>query len=175
MAKKAKPKKTPAKKKPAVKKIPTRKVNPIPRGSAEQTPTTVLRGLVKLATDSKSRIKPIRDDIAQAIKDAASVQNLHPAAFRQVLRWIEMGAADPLRLRAFLDAVDHYRDALAVDDLKAPNLIATNKPRGSRPAKASGEMRPLGEVASNVVDLVSSMKQAIDADKGNAPKGEMVG
>lgn len=154
-----------SKKAKAKKPAPKKKPEAQPKGNV--TPVKHLEYLAKLADTMKSRAQSASGEIGQAIKDAVESKFLNASAFRVVNRWRQICMADPIKGRSLLDAIDDYREALKIDDMKAADMMQPDKPKRERKQKtekATGEMKPVGQ---NVVRLVDEMAKAIEADKAS--------
>jgi len=177
MAKKPKPKKSTKKPTPRRKPAP-RPPAPPTENQARMPSAKELTYLANLSDQCRSKATTASGTIGQEIKTYADSRGLNPAAFRNIDKLRRMGEGDPIKLRGFLDHFDEYRKLLKIDSLKATNLVApVSKKKSSRTSKqkASGEMKPVGEAATNVVNLAGAMAKAIEDDKASQPKGEMVG
>lgn len=136
------------------------------------TPVKELERLARLADDCKTASKKFSDKIGGEIKKAAKTKHLNAKAFRAVLAERRMGGDDPIKLRDYLAACEYYRDALGIDDLKAPDMMRAAKPKKTSERTSSG-LKPLGAAADNVVSLAGAMKDAIDKDNSSQKKPEM--
>ncbi|MDJ0449221.1 hypothetical protein [Methylocystis sp. JR02] len=63
--------------------------------------------LIKAADQAKTKVSSINGEIGERIKNAADNANLHPAAFKMILKLYRM---DPEKRDAFLRNFDAYRD-----------------------------------------------------------------
>lgn len=95
----------------------------------------VLKSLVRLSEQTRSKTGSLAGELGQAIKDAADRHNLHAGAFKQAAKLRRM---DPMRLRAFLDHFDAYRDTLKLDDLAGADLF-NDEEKPARKPKANGK------------------------------------
>jgi hypothetical protein len=68
---------------------------------------TQFGALIKAADQAKTKVSSINGEIGERIKAAAENANLHPAAFKMILKLYRM---DPEKRDAFLRSFDAYRD-----------------------------------------------------------------
>ena len=166
----AKPKSRAKAKKPSAKKSTPKKKPTSKKAAGNVTSPSELDRLARLSDDCRAGGKKFSDKIGGEIKIAAKTKHLNAKAFRAIIVERRMGLDDPIRLRDYLDACEYYRDELGVLEMKAPDMMATPKAKTQRQpksTKASGEMKPLGEAAGNVVNLAGAMADAIEKDKAN--------
>jgi hypothetical protein len=121
------------------------------KSRAAITPLSVLKHLCDLSDTMKARSQSATGSIGQAIKDAADKKNLHPAAFKIVNRWREIGRDDPIKLRMLLDMVDAYRDMLKIDSMASRDMVREAQKAKKKPKKARGAKT---KKTDNVVKLV---------------------
>jgi hypothetical protein len=128
--------------------------------------------LASLADKCKTKAAAANGEIGNEIRQFSEDKGLHKAAFRTVVGWRRKGLNDPVALRALLDAVDYYRNAMGVDKLLASDMLkdapkSPRKPAHDRHA-VEGTLPPDGEPKpSNVTNLAEAMGKAIEADKAS--------
>lgn len=94
-----------------------------------------LNSLIKRCNSATNKLDDAKTDLSELISAAVEKKNLHKGAFGWVRRLKRM---DPVKLYAWLQNFDAYREHLALDDLAGESLELDEGTKAAK-AKAAGK------------------------------------
>lgn len=106
----------------------------------------VLQKLMGRSLSAKKTVDAANEAVATALSNAVTEHGLHKGAFGWCKKLTGLGLDDPVKLRAFLDAFDLYRDLLEIDAKAAGDMF---KDRAGE--KADGEDESTAEAGGKRV------------------------
>jgi hypothetical protein len=117
--------------------------------------------LIKAADQAKTKVSSINGEIGERIKAAADNANLHPAAFKMILKLYRM---DPEKRDAFLRNFDAYRD-LASELNLFEEYVGDLADMAQRDEAREAEAAEEAQVADNVHRLETGIKPLPEGER----------